>query len=168
MEVYKFSTKTIVLDKNLAKEIDEIILSHDNDSTQLLGILLDIQDVVERHYIPEEIAYYLAERLSLPISQIYDVISFFSAISDKPRAKYPIEICDSVVCKINENVFLFNTLKDLLGIELNEVTYDGKFTIEKTPCFGACDVAPAVRINGTVYGKLTTREKIQDMLNSLD
>ena len=86
MEVYKFSTKTIVLDKNLAKEIDEIILSHDNDSTQLLGILLDIQDVVERHYIPEEIAYYLAERLSLPISQIYDVISFFSAISDKPRA----------------------------------------------------------------------------------
>ena len=51
---------------------------------------------------------------------------------------------------------------------MNEVTYDGKFTIEKTPCFGACDVAPAVRINGTVYGKLTTREKIQDMLNSLD
>ncbi len=58
-------------------------------------------------------------------------------------------------------------LKEILNIELNEITYDGRFTLESVPCFGACDVAPAVRVNGKVYGNLTSREKISKMLKNL-
>ena len=59
-------------------------------------------------------------------------------------------------------------LRAILGIDLGEVTYDGRFTIEKVPCFGACDCAPAVRVNGVVYGDLTTRERVLAMLRELD
>lgn len=161
------STNNPILTKELATKIELILASHDNDGSQLIGILLDIQEIIPRHYIPKEIAYYLAEKLNLKITNIYDVISFYSSLSDKPRAKYPIQICNSIVCKVNDNTTIFATLKELLGIELNEVTYDGRFTIESVPCFGACDIAPAVRINGSVYGKLTSRDKIKALLDDL-
>lgn len=161
------SKRENILTAELATKIDLIISAHASDGSQLVGILLDIQDIIPTHYIPREIAYYLAEKLDLKITQIYDVISFYSSLADKPRARYPIQICASIVCKVNDAGTVFSTLKDLLGIGLNEVTYDGRFTLESVPCFGACDMAPAVRINGKVYGNLTSREKIEDLLNEL-
>lgn len=151
-----------------AAAIDHILAEHGYDPTQLVGILLAVQMAGERKYISRPVAAYIARRLKLKITQLYDVISFYTALHDKPRAKYPLEVCDSAPCRVNDSDALFETLKDILGIELGEVTYDGRFTIEKVPCFGACDVAPAVRVNGMVYGNLTDRERILDMLRQLD
>lgn len=152
----------------LAQLADRVIAKHDHDSTQLVGILLDIQDEIELHYIPKPVAFYLAGQLDLKLTQIWDVLSFYSSLYTAPRAKYPIQICDSVVCRVNESGNLYAMLRDILNIDLNEVTYDHKFTLEKVPCFGACDMAPAARVNGRVFGHLTTRERVIDMLNSLD
>ncbi|WP_019554881.1 NADH-quinone oxidoreductase subunit NuoE family protein [Propionispira raffinosivorans] len=159
--------KNYVLTKELATKIDLILAAHENDGSQLVGILLDIQELIPNHYIPEEIAYYLAEKLDVKITNIYDCITFYSSLSTTPRAKYPIQICNSIVCKVNQNDTIFTTLKELLGIDLNEVTYDGRFTLESVTCFGACDMAPAVRINGKVYGYLTSRAKIENLLTEL-
>lgn len=148
--------------------IDRIIAEHDADPTQLVGILLSVQKAGERKYISRPAAVYVAQRLGVKITQLYDVISFYTALHDKPRAKYPLEVCSSAPCRVNDSDTLLATLKDILGIDLGEVTYDGRFTIEKVPCFGACDVAPAVRCNGVVYGNLTDREQILAMLRQLD
>ncbi len=148
--------------------IDGIILSHGGDSTQLVGILLDIQAAGERKYISRSAAAYTARKLGLKLTQVYDVITFYAALHDKPRAKYPLEVCSSAPCRVNDSDNLLDTLQNILGIGLGEVTYDGRFTIERVPCFGACDVAPAVRVNGAVYGNLTSRERILDMLRQLD
>lgn len=156
-----------VLTKEFAAKIDLVLTAHENDGSQLVGILLDIQDLVPQHYISEKIAYYVAQKLQVKPAAIYDVISFYAAISDCPRAKYPIQVCDSVVCKVNEGDAILDALRDLLGIGVDETTYDGRFSIERVPCFGACDVAPAVRVNGKVYGHLTDRKKIADLLGTL-
>ena len=148
--------------------ISGIIAEHDNDPTQLVGILLDVQAASERKHISKPVAVYIADQLGVKITQIYDVISFYSALHVRPRAKYPLEVCNSAPCRVNDSDTLLETLKDILGIELGEVTYDGRFTINRVPCFGACDQAPAVRVNGVVYGKLTDREKVLAMLRQLD
>lgn len=148
--------------------ISGIIAEHDNDPTQLVGILLDVQAASERKHISKPVAVYIADQLGVKITQIYDVISFYSALHVRPRAKYPLEVCNSAPCRVNDSDTLLETLKDILGIELGEVTYDGRFTIQKVPCFGACDQSPAVRVNGVVYGKLTDREKVLAMLRQLD
>lgn len=155
------------LTKEFAAKIDLVLAAHEHDGSQLVGILLDIQDLTAQRYISEEIAYYVAEKLRVKPTAVYDVLSFYAALSDKPRAKYPIQVCDSVVCKINGGNAIFDVLRELLGIGVNEITYDGRFMIERVPCFGACDVAPAVRINGKVYGNLTDRKKIADLLGAL-
>ena len=151
--------------QQILREIEQILRSYHYDATQLVGILLAVQNMIPKHYIPMEVAYYLAERLELKITNLYDCITFYSALSLTPRAKYPIQLCDSVVCKINDDHHLYEMLKEMLNIEMNEVTYDGRFMLEKVPCFGACDIAPAVRVNGRVYGHLISREKISEMLH---
>lgn len=153
-------------DKISKAQVDSILSNYFNDKTRLLNILLDIQASVDEHYIPAEVAYYIADKLDIKLTQIYDVISFFSSLSSKPRAKYPIQVCSSIVCKVNNNHTLFENLKDILKINLNEATPDNKFYLEEVPCFGACDVAPAIRVNGKIYGHLTSKETVIEVLKT--
>lgn len=153
-------------DKLSMTQIDSVLNNYSNDKTRLINILLDVQGLVKDHYIPTEAAYYIADKLNIKPTQIYDVISFFSSLSLKPRAKYPIQVCSSIVCKVNDNHNLFENLKAILEINLNEATPDNKFFLEEVPCFGACDVAPAIRVNGKVYGDLTSKEKVIEVLKT--
>ncbi len=154
-----------VLTRDLALKIDAIIDNYQSNSTKLVGILLDIQDVIPKQYIPREVAAYVSEKMNIPLSKVYDVISFYAALSDVPRADYVIQLCDSVVCKVTGNTILRNTITELLGINEREATADGKYWLEYTPCFGACDISPAMRINGKVYGYLTTEDSIKSVLS---
>ena len=163
-----FTQAADVLDKELADKIDGIISAHNGDATQLVGILLDVEAAVERHYIPESAAYYVAEKLGVKPTQVYDVISFYTALHSKPRAKFTLEVCNSAPCRVKDSDTLVETLKRLLNLEVGEVTYDGRFSIEKVPCFGACDVSPAVRVNGVVYAHLDSEERLLDMLHQLN
>jgi len=155
-----------VLDKDLAKKIDTIIANNDSNSTKLVGILLEVQDIIPKQYVPLEVSAYISQKMNIPLSRIYDVISFYAALSDVPRADYVVQLCDSVVCKVTGNTDLKDSLQDLLGIGINEITPDGKYAIESTACFGACDIAPAIRVNGKVHGHLTSREKVKQVLDN--
>ncbi len=130
--------------------------------------MLEAQEVIPGRYINKEAAFYIAEGMKLPVSQIYDAITFYSAINDKPRGKYDIRVCDSIVCKVNKNAFLINTLESLLNIKAGEVTPDMKFSITLTQCIGQCDKAPALRINQQVYGNLDSEDKIKQLISSLE
>ena len=156
-----------VLTEEWEEKIDAILAEYTYQRTHLVAILLAVQAAVPRHYISETVAYYLAEKLNLRISEIYDCITFYAAIHDQPRAACPLELCHSIVCRVNESDNLLAELKSQLGVELGEVTADGRFVIEAVSCFGACDQAPALRVNGRVYGNLDSREKIAALLNSL-
>lgn len=162
-------TKDYPLPGELKAKIDLVLESHDNDPTRIVGILLDVQDLDDRHYVPEATAYYLAKKLGLPVTQIFDCLSFYGQLSASPRAKYPIQVCNSPACRVNvvDTKRLLETLEELLDIGIGETTYDGRFTLETISCYGACDRAPALRINGKVYDHLDTREKIEALLRSL-
>lgn len=163
-----FAYKDDVLTPSLAHAIDTVLANHNGDATQLVGILLEVQETVEHHYIPKDVAYYVAEQLKLKPTQVYDVITFYDALHSTPRAKYTLQVCSSAPCRVNGSETLCETLQRLLNLEVGEVTYDGRFSIETVPCFGACDMAPAVRCNGMVFGNLNSEERILDMLHQLD
>ena len=94
-------TKEYPLPADLQAKIDLVLESHDNDPTQIVGILLDVQDLHERHYVPEPTAYYLADRLGIPVTNVFDCLNFYSELSSTPRAKYPIQVCSSPACRVN-------------------------------------------------------------------
>lgn len=157
-------TPDFIITDELARQIDRVLDEHEHDATQIVGVLLDVQDLIEQQYVPQPVAFYIAQKLPVKVSVIYDCLTFYSALSPTPRAKYPVQVCRSIACKVNGSDTLFETVKRILNIEPGEVTYDGRFTIEEVSCFGACDVAPAVRINGKIYGHLDTPDKVRAAL----
>ena len=50
---------------------------------------------------------------------------------------------------------LFDKLKELLGIDAEECTPDGRFSLTACRCIGACGLAPVLTVNDDVYGRLT-------------
>ena len=102
------STKFELTDE-LKEKIDNILQAHDYDYTQIVGILVEVQEQIPQHYIPKIVAYYIVEKLpNVKLSVIYDCITFYDTLSDKPRGRYPIEVCDSIACKVNNNEFLID------------------------------------------------------------
>ncbi|HKL42229.1 MAG TPA: NAD(P)H-dependent oxidoreductase subunit E [Clostridia bacterium] len=145
-------------------EVCEILEKFQRDSTNLLPILLEVQEMHPKNYVSEEIAVFIAKYLGISIGRVAAAISFFSALSSEPRGKNIIRVCKSTACMVNNGENLLNILKKELNVPVGETSKDELFTLELTECIGACDVAPAFKINENVYGNLT-REKIIEIIN---
>jgi NADH:ubiquinone oxidoreductase subunit E len=154
-----------VTGKDLFAEVQNIIDAHNNDEHDLLGILLETQAIVPQQYISKEVAKFISEKLDISNNDVCEVVTFYSALSDKPRGQHIIQICNSTACMVNKYQTLRDVLEKQLGIKVGETTADKKFTLMYTPCFGACDIAPAFRIGEEVYGKLD-EEKIKKIIEN--
>lgn len=144
---------------------EEIIKRFKPHRDNLLKILHYIQDNHPQHYLPTEDLEWVARYLNLTKADVYGVVKYYTMFSIKPRGRYIIHVCESPVCKLKESVTILSVLKNQLGVEPGQTTPDGLFTLELSQCLGQCDRAPAMTINGDVYGPLsvsTVREIIQE------
>lgn len=133
---------------------------------KLLEVLIEVQAQAPGNYISETSLRDIAQGLNIPLSKAYSVAGFYSMLSTKERGKYLIQICNSGPCYINRGKAIAHAFEQVLGIRMGETTTDKLFTLEYTSCFGACDVAPAIKINDKVYGNLTVNRAIQ-IINDL-
>ena len=148
----------------LTKEnIVKIMENYKNDPQQLIAILLDIQMASGKNYIEQQWATLTSNVLNVPLSKIYDVLTFYAMFSIKERGEYVIEICESTPCHFTKAEELLSWFEDAAGIKTGETTTDGKISIFRTSCIGACDISPAVKIGDHVFGNLT-KEKVEDII----
>ncbi|WP_022847515.1 MULTISPECIES: NADH-quinone oxidoreductase subunit NuoE family protein [unclassified Desulfurobacterium] len=129
----------------------------------LIEELLKIQEENELHYIPEEKILELAKKTGRSPADIHSVISFYPRLSDKPRGKYLIRVCENLPCHIEGAQEVIDAIKNFLDIDFGQSTPDGKFYLERTSCLGLCAAAPVILINNVPYGNLTP-EKVVEVL----
>lgn len=140
------------LSETAVKQINEICDRHANDKTPLMMILSDIQK--EYGYVPVEVQEIVSEKTGISVAEIYGVVTFYSFFSLKPKGKYIIGCCLGTACYVKGAQQIIDKFSEILGIAPGETTEDGLFTIDALRCIGACGIAPAVTINGTVYPKM--------------
>jgi len=105
----------------------------------------------------------LSKKTGIPIVKIYAAATFYAMIYTKPQGKYVIEICNSPSCFVNGSMDIIKFIEKKLKIKSGQTTKDGKFSLHIGSCIGCCDRAPAMMINGKVFGKLT-KDKIEYIL----
>lgn len=135
-------------------QINAICDRYAEEKTPLMMILSDIQK--EYGYIPVDVQEIVSARTGISVAEIYGVVTFYSFFSLKPKGKYIIGCCLGTACYVKGAQQIIDKFSEILGIQPGETTEDGMFTIDALRCIGACGIAPAVTINGTVYPKLTT------------
>ena len=144
-------------------QINAICDRYANENTPLMMILSDIQK--EYGYIPLEVQEIVSAKTGVPVSEIYGVVTFYSFFSLKPKGKYIIGCCLGTACYVKGAQQIIDKFSEILGIQPGETTEDGLFTIDALRCIGACGIAPAVSINGTVYPKMTV-DKVSEVVES--
>ncbi len=159
----------MVADQELQK-VEEIVQNTiHNQSLEEGDILINCLHKLQDHFhnfIPPEAAEKVAEILSLPKSRVYEVLTFYTMFSTKPRGKYLIRFCDSLPCHVTGGKEIVDFLKAELKIDIGETTPDQMFTLETTGCLGLCGVSPVLMINDTFHGNLTV-EKTKALIETL-
>jgi NADH-quinone oxidoreductase subunit E len=150
--------------RELTKEqVLNILDNYKNDPQQLIAILLDIQEASGNNCVERQWAELASDALNVPMSKIYDVLTFYAMFGTEPRGEYVIEICRSTPCYFNRTQEVVKWFEDAVGVSVGESTADGKFTLMFTNCVGACDIGPVAMIGDDVFGNLT-REKVNTLV----
>ncbi len=145
------------------KAIEDGIKKEETPRSTCIAAMNFIQ--TQRGYVSDENLTDLAPMLGMSVSGLESVATFYSLIFRKPVGKHVILLCDSVSCWILGKDRVLDHLRLRLGIDLGQTTADNRFTLLTIPCLGACDRAPAMMIDKTLYGPLTP-ESIDGILSN--
>jgi len=124
----------------------------DQDRSQLIPALLDLQQ--ELGSLPEAAVARLGKALHVPLSEIYGVIEFYTMLYPHPTAETIVRVCTSPMCAMLGGEQALHAAAEQLGIQPGEITPDGRFMLEASPCLGLCDHAPAALIGDVPTGPL--------------
>ncbi len=146
-----------------AEKVNEIIDKYPAQPGVLIQLLLDLQS--EFNWISKETILHINERLQIPVSQIYRVVSFYKAMSLTPRGKHVVNVCLGTACHVRGAPRIMDKVEENLKIKAGETTQDAKFTLERVNCLGCCAMGPVVVVDRDYHGKLTPA-KVREVLAS--
>ena len=149
---------------NLEVTVREVCQRHGNDRTRMMDIVTDIQKAVG--YVSGEAKDLIAAAVGTHRVEVESVVSFYSFLSDEPKGKVVIRMCDDIIDKMKGAARVLKAFETELGIGVGGTTDDGVISLETTPCVGMCDQAPAAVINDVVVTSLST-DKAREIVAAL-
>jgi NADH-quinone oxidoreductase subunit E len=136
-----------MLSQDALKRIDREIAKYppDRKASAVMAALAIAQD--EKGWLPTDVMDFVADYLGMPPIAVYEVATFYEMFNTQPTGKYKLTICTNLPCALQSASEAALHLKQKLGIDFNETTADGMFTLKEGECFGACGDAPVVLVN---------------------
>ncbi len=150
--------------KAIDKEIDRLKKFYPTKGALLLPVFHAAQK--EEGWLSDSTMGEIAEALELPKPKVKAVASFYTMLKKKPTGKYHLQFCNNIACWLRGSEELIHFVEGALGIELNETTKDGRFTLCEVECLGSCGTAPVCQVNDEYRENLDT-EKVKQLLQEL-
>ncbi len=146
----------------MAKAVDPLFSKFEPKRENIIPILQVVQEAYS--YIPERMMGKIADFVHVPKSDIYGVATFYAQFRFEPTGDNILSVCRGTACHVRGAPGIFDEVTDLLNLEGEGTTADGKYTVETVACIGCCALAPVITINEEVHGNLTKK----DVRNLLD
>ena len=149
--------------KRIEREIAKYPPEHKRSA--VMSALIIAQD--EKGWLSNETMEYVAEYLGMAPVAVYEVATFYSMYNLKPTGKYKLTLCTCLPCGLQGALAAADHLRETLGIDFNDTTPDGCFTLKEGECMGACAMAPVLLVNNKKMHDYMSKEKIDALLNEL-
>ena len=146
------------------KKVDVIVENYGCVEESLIQILQDIN--LECGYLPEHLLKYVSKKIDVSLSMVYNVATFYSAFSLRPRGKHTIKVCMGTACYARGATGVLEEIERRLGIKSGETTFDQKFTLETVNCIGCCAIGPVVMVDNEYL--TVTPEKVEGLLKKYE
>jgi NADH-quinone oxidoreductase subunit E len=156
-----------MLSADSLKKIDREVAKYPADQKQsaVMSALIIAQD--EKGWLSTETMDEVAKVLEMPPVAVYEVATFYSMYNLEPMGKYKITICTCLPCGLQGALAAADHLRERLGIDFNETTADGRFTLKEGECMGACAMAPVLLVNNKKMHDYMSNEKLDRLIEGL-
>jgi NADH-quinone oxidoreductase E subunit len=135
-------------------DVDKIIDKYGNRRRFLIAVLQDIQEA--ERYLPKEALCRVAQRLGMPLVDVYSVATFYSAFSLEPRGRHEVTVCLGTACHVRGSNRILEEFERQIGVGAGHTTKDGEFTLESVNCLGCCAIGPVVVVDKVYHGEMTS------------
>ncbi|MBP6241462.1 MAG: NADH-quinone oxidoreductase subunit NuoE [Hydromonas sp.] len=122
---------------------------------------------VEHGWCSPEVMEAVAKVLDMPAIAVREVATFYNMFDTKPVGKHKITVCTNLPCVLGGGVVAADYIKQKLGIDFNETTADGLFTLKEGECMGACGDAPVLLHNNHTMCSHMSTDKIDALISDL-
>ncbi len=156
-----------MLSEDAYRKIDREIAKYPADQKQsaVMAALAIAQD--EKGWLAQETIACVADYLGMAPIAAYEVATFYNMYELTPVGKHKLTVCTNLPCALSGGVHVADYLKQKLGIDFNETTPDGLFTLKEGECMGACGDAPVLLMNNKRMCSYMTTEAIDRLLAEL-
>ena len=149
------------------KKIDREVAKYPADQKQsaVMGALIIAQD--EKGWLATETMDEVAAVLEMAPVAVYEVATFYNMYNLEQKGRFKLTICTCLPCGLQGSLAAADHLKAKLGIDFNETTPDGRFTLKEGECMGACAMAPVVLVNNKKMHDYMSNDKLDALLKEL-
>ena len=135
------------------EKLDAVIAKYQGVPGATMPVMQEAQEIYG--YLPIEVQKMIADGMGISLEEVYGIASFYSQFKLNPNGEVAIAVCLGTACYVKGSGDILEKFKELLKIDVDGCTPDGKFSLEATRCIGACGLAPVFTINEDVYGRIT-------------
>ena len=135
--------------------IESIIKRYPRSRSAIMP-LLHLAQARDGYVTPESIEV-IAEKLGLETAEVSAVATFYTQYKRQPVGEYHVGVCTNTLCAVLGGDAIFEALKEHLEVDNDEVTNDGRVSVEHIECNAACDFAPVVMVNWEFYDNQTVQ-----------
>ena len=153
-----------LLSPEALKKIDRETAKYppEHKRSAVMAALAVAQD--EHGHLSTEVMDAVAQHLGMAPVAVYEVATFYTMYDLDPTGKYKLCICTNLPCALSGAEEAAEHLKKKLGVDWNETSADGRFTLKQGECFGACGDAPEVLVNNKKMLSFMTPEKLDKFI----
>jgi len=152
------------LKKELVDKLQDFS-DRDKSESYLIPALQIVQE--EYGYLSRRHLDEVARLICVPYAKVTGVASFYQFFNFRPAGENEIVVCTGTACHVRGAGAVFDRFLEELGVEAEEPTEDGKFSVTDARCVGACSQAPVVIVDEKVYSGVTP-DDVPDILSDYD
>jgi len=145
-------------------ELNKLFEAHPRKEAAILPALYLAQK--EFGHVSHEAMDLVAKETETSPAYVYGVATFYTMFNKVPVGEHLVQVCTNISCALRGAEEVFQYISQKLGVKAGETTPDGKFTLARVECLGACGNAPMMQINDRYYENLTP-EKVDQILDEL-
>ena len=122
---------------------------------------------VEQGWLSRDTIEFVAHYLGMPAIAAYEVATFYNMYDLAPVGRNKVTLCTNLPCQLQGADQIAERVKAKLGIDFNETTADGRYTLKEGECMGACGHGPLCLHNNHKMHEHLTPESVDKLLDEM-
>jgi NADH-quinone oxidoreductase subunit E len=145
-----------------SQNVEPLLEQYEDRRTNLIPILQEVQETYR--YLPQEALRRISKKLKVPLTEVYQVATFYRCFSLVPRGKHVIQVCLGTACHVRGAPRVLDRILRDLKMAGPGTSKDLQFTVETVRCIGCCGLAPVARVDNTNTHPHLTQAKVPGLL----